>query len=334
MSAEAAASRAAPRSASVGFAVGLFTLWGIGQIARDRTLPTAWLFYLPTALVAGSLLLFAAGQAVRGRGRRAALVLLLGLPPAAVVLLLENHWQRPPEASASAAGAVAADRAGGESAARAADLRVAAWNVQDFPRGVERAAALLRPLDLDLIVLSEAPGKPPKELERHLASELRMTPIGSMALLVRGEVLDLEWLERDREAQVAFVRWAIAGRTLGILAVNLISSPRVPRDPLLRRVVGMIAERSPDLVLGDFNAPRRSSALARLPVGFRHAYDAGGSGWSATWPSTLPLLAIDQTIVGPRLRVRDYRLRTTRLSDHRLQLTELDFRMPPAGGSG
>ncbi|MDQ1347436.1 MAG: vancomycin resistance protein VanJ, partial [Acidobacteriota bacterium] len=122
--------------------------------------------------------------------------------------------------------------------------------------------------------------------------------------------------------------------TLGVLAVNVISSPRIPRDPLLERVVEMIERRSPDVVLGDFNAPRRSRALARLPAGFRHAYDAAGSGWSATWPARLPLLAIDQTIVGPRLEVRAYSLHTTRISDHRLQLTELDFRVPPAGGSG
>ena len=48
--------------------------------------------------------------------------------------------------------------------------------------------------------------------------------------------------------------------------------------------------------------------------------------------------AIDQTIVGPRLVVRGYSLRTTRISDHRLQLTELDFEIPPekapVGGSG
>ncbi len=317
------ADRSTPGSATVPIAVGLFAIWGIGQIARDRTLLTAWAFYLPSALVAGVLLLLAIGESLRRERRRAGLLLLLALPPAAAVLWLENHW-RPVEAPE------------GEERGQAVhvpDLRVAAWNVADFPRGVERAAALLRPLHLDLVVLSEAPGKPPWELERRLGGELRLTQIGAMAVLARGEVLDVEWLARDKTLQMALVRWAISGRTLGVLAANVISSPSVPRDPLLRRIVGILAQRSPDLVLGDFNAPRRSLALARLPPGFRHAYDAAGAGWSATWPAVLPLLAIDQTIVGPRLGVRGYHLRTTRISDHRLQLTELDFRMPPAGGS-
>lgn len=313
--------RSTSHSATVPFAVGLFGIWCVGQLVRDRTLLTAWVFYLPSAAVSSTLLLLAVAALLCRQLRRAGLMLLLALPAAATVLLLENHWRPPAEAGRAAT-------------ARAADLRVVAWNVADFPRGVERAAALLRALDLDLVVLSEAPGKPPRELERQLGGELRMTPIGSMALLARGEVLDTEWLVRETALQAALVRWAIAGRTLAVLVVNVISSPRVPRDPLLQRVVGIISERSPDLVLGDFNAPRRSRALTRLPAGFRHAYDAGGSGWSATWPAALPLLAIDQTIVGPRLAVRNYQLRTTKISDHRLQLTELDFRVPLAGGSG
>ncbi|MEO8195430.1 MAG: endonuclease/exonuclease/phosphatase family protein [Thermoanaerobaculia bacterium] len=295
----------------------LVAIWALGQALRDRTLVTAWAFYLPSAIVLAILLLLASFEAVRRRRRSAAILLLLALPPVLTLLLVENRWQ-----------------SGVAVTARAADLRVVAWNVADFPRGVERVAALLRPLEPDLVLLSEAPGKPPQELEHRLSGGLRLTPVGSMAIFARGEPLAVEWLAREDELQVAFVRWTVAGRRLGILAVNVISSPRVPRDPLLERVLAMIRARDPDLVLGDFNSPRRSRALTRLPVGFRHAYDAAGSGWSSTWPATLPLLAIDQTIVGPRLLVRGYSLHTTRISDHRLQLTELDFGLPPDGGSG
>ena len=297
--------------------VALVAVWAVGQVFRDRVLATAWAFYLPSAVVAAALLLLAAFALVRRHRRAAALLLGLALLPALAVLLLENRW-RPAAAPGS----------------RAADLKVVAWNVADFPRGVERAAAQLRPLAADLILLSEAPGKPPQELERQLGGELRLTRVGSMAVFARGAPLAVEWLAREDQIQAAYVRWPIAGRTLGVLAVNLISSPRVARDPLLVHVLRMIEQRAPDLVLGDFNAPRRSRALGRLPAGFRHAYDAAGSGWSSTWPAALPLLAIDQTIVGPRLIVRSYSLRTTRISDHRLQLTELEFKSPPDGGSG
>jgi hypothetical protein len=49
-----------------------------------------------------------------------------------------------------------------------------------------------------------------------------------------------------------------------------------------------------------------------------HAYDVAGSGWSATWPIPLPLWAIDQCLVGPRLQVVVHTaLGFRRGSDHR-----------------
>jgi vancomycin resistance protein VanJ len=326
--------RSEPPPGRLGLTLGwtLFAIWAVGQTFRDRTLITAWAFYLPSAIVLSALLLLSAGELVRRRPRRGGLLLLLALWPALTILLLENRWQ---SGVTTASGSTnRADGAAGGAGSRASDLRVVAWNAADFPRGVERAAALLRPLDADFVLLSEAPGKPPQELERQLGGALRLTPVGSMAILARGEPLDVEWLAREKELQVAFLSWPISGRRLGVVAVNVISSPRIARDPLLARVVTMIEQRTPDLVLGDFNSPRRSRSLSRLPAGFRHAYDAAGSGWSSTWPSSLPLLAIDQTIVGPRLSVRAYSLRTTKISDHRLQFTELDFEVPAAGGSG
>jgi vancomycin resistance protein VanJ len=332
--------RSEPPPGRLGLTLGwtLFTIWAVGQAFRDRTLITAWAFYLPSAIVLSALLLLSAGELVRRRPRRGGLLLLLALWPALTILLLENRWQSAVATTSGDAtrtdGGIGGIGGTGGSGVRGSDLRVVAWNAADFPRGVERAAAVLRPLAADFVLLSEAPGKPPQELERQLGGALRLTPVGSMAILARGEPLDVEWLAREKELQVAFLTWPISGRRLGVVAVNVISSPRIARDPLLTRVLTMIEQRDPDLVLGDFNSPRRSRSLSRLPAGFRHAYDAAGSGWSSTWPSSLPLLAIDQTIVGPRLSVRGYSLRTTKISDHRLQLTDLDFAVPAAGGSG
>jgi endonuclease/exonuclease/phosphatase family metal-dependent hydrolase len=86
----------------------------------------------------------------------------------------------------------------------------------------------------------------------------------------------------------------------------------------------MLAEQhEADVILGDLNAPRRSRALTPPPPGFVHAYDAAGSGWSATWPVPLPLWAIDQCLVGPRLQVVGYRLGFRRGSDHRMQVVDM-----------
>jgi endonuclease/exonuclease/phosphatase family metal-dependent hydrolase len=92
---------------------------------------------------------------------------------------------------------------------------------------------------------------------------------------------------------------------------------------LLRRVTDVVVECRPDIIVGDFNAPRRSRALCPLPEGFSHAYDDAGCGWSYTWPVPCPVLAIDQCITGSRVKALKYDLGVSRHSDHRMQI--LDF---------
>lgn len=293
------------------FAVGLSAAWALGQLARDRTLPTALLFYLPSLLVAGVETLLALVVALRGARRRALVCLLAAVPPALVGLLVEHRW-----------GAAPAERP------RDRRARVVGWNVAGFRFGAERVASTLAEADGDLVLLSEAAGRGPRDLEARFGASYRRQSVGSLTLLARGELDAARALVADREMQIVRVAWSFRGERLLVLGANLISSPLVPRDPLLRRLVETMERERPDLVVGDLNAPRRSRALARLPAGYRHAYDLAGHGWSASWPAPLPLLAIDQTIVGPRLAPIDYRLRTTPWSDHRLQI--VDFAWPPA----
>ncbi len=300
------------RRGGVAFAIaaGLGVAWAVGQLARDRTLPTALLFYLPSLAVAGLVALGALIAAARGARWRALVCLLAALPPALVGLLVENRWG-----------------AGPVEQPREQRARVVGWNVAGFRFGAERIATTLREADADLVLLSEAAGRGPRDLEARFAATHRRQSIGSLTLLARGDLAPAEALVADRELQIVRVEWRFRGERLLVLGANLISSPLVPRDPLLRRLTETLARERPDLLLGDLNAPRRSRALARLPAGYRHAYDLVGHGWSATWPAPLPLLAIDQAILGPRLTPLDYRLRTTPWSDHRLQIVDLAW--PP-----
>ena len=111
-----------------------------------------------------------------------------------------------------------------------------------------------------------------------------------------------------------------------LMIADMTSHATVPRDPYLRPFVAMLAERKIDVSVGDFNAPRRSLAFSNLPEGFQHAYDDAGTGWSYTWPVPVPCLAIDQCISGPDVVAVQYELRSTLLSDHRLQIMDFDWR--------
>ena len=284
----------------------LFAIWVVGQLARDATLVTAWFFYLPSVVVAAVLASLAI--AARVRGRPALRLALASLVPLAHGLVVEHRWTRPPVVA-------------GETA-----LRLVHWNVAGGWVEGGRQADQIAALAPDLVVLSEGPERVARVVTEALPG-FRSRSFGSLSVISRDPGAGA-WLERRRELQAIEVPVGWHGRVLRILAVNLASSPRVHRDPWLRRVVQLTAERRPDLVVGDFNSPRRSRALETLPPGFRHAYLEAGRGWSASFPEPLPLWSLDHVLVGDGWRAADYRLVSTPWSDHRLQSVAL----APASG--
>ena len=283
----------------------LIGAWGAGQIVRDRTLAGQLAFYLPSAVVCGGLAVLALLRLVHGRRRQAAVWALIALLPLAWVMGVENRW--------TAAGAASAGMG---------RLRIVHWNIR-HGWGWARIAPDAIAARADLYVFSEPPYA---ARERDVAKARGFTGatlhLGEMAVIARGKLGKPEWLSHDA-MQVILVPWSVDGATWNLLLVDLPSDVRIARDPLLRRVRVLAEQREADVILGDFNAPRRSRALTPPPPGFVHAYDAAGSGWSATWPIPLPLWAIDQCLVGPRLQVVHYRLGFRRGSDHRMQLVDL-----------
>ena len=317
-----------------GIALTLFLglCWALGQLFRDLTAWTAFLFYIPSPALAG-MALMATGWAIWRRKR---------LPP----------WARfgPPLLAAAALGASWGENPRFLFRASTLDLapngravRLVHWNVCRGCLGWNEAVTALQAWDADLLVLSEYP----KRMDvRATAAALGPTyqgrRFGTLALFARGAKTGVESLLNEYELEVHRITWERTGTAepvrLRILAVDVVASPRIPRDPQLLRIQQSIARETPDLVLGDFNAPRRSWRLQRLPDGYHDAYDLAGAGWAGTWPSPFPLWAIDHVIAGPRIRVRSYRLPFSWRSDHRAQLVELEVRdtppSTPRAGSG
>lgn len=293
----------------------LVALWAVGQLARDATLPTAWLFYLPSIGV--GLVLAAAAALQRARRRPWRRLAIASLAPIAVGLLVDHRWLAAPAAARPARASP------GDS-----PLRLLHWNVAGGWVGAAEQAAEIAARAPDLVVLSEGPERVARGVEEALPG-FRSRSFGALSVLAR-EPGDGAWLERRRELQAIEVPVLWRGAEVRVMVVNLASSTRVHRDPWLRRVLELAAARRPDLVVGDFNSPRRSRALSRLPDGWRHAYLEAGRGWSASFPVPLPLWSLDHVLVGPRWRALDYRLVSTRWSDHRLQWTELASLAPVA----
>ncbi len=275
--------------------------WSVGQFYKDSSFLCGLMFYIPSpALVATYLI--SAVYALPKKNRAWKLYAVLLLAPLAWVLLVENHWQ-----AAKSPVVLRIER------------RLVHWNIcRPFSRWPQQLE-LLRSLNADVIVLSEItdavqdadfPGY--RILRRH-----------EMLIACRGEMVSSSSLISGRVLDAFLVTCDLPEGELRVIMADMTSNVEIPRDPYLQPFVQKMAELNTDIVTGDFNAPRRSLAFLELPPGFRHAYNEAGGGWGYTWPMPVPALAIDQCVCGPDLIPVKYQLRSTILSDHRIQI--LDF---------
>ena len=288
--------------------VGLFGIWLIGQVFRDGSKATALCFLVPSVAIVAGLLATAALARLCTCRRLALAAAVLSIPPAVSMLLVENRWLPPTPR--------------GDLARK---LRLVHWNIGPSPQGMASKIAVLQELEADAYALSEV-YKPEtaREIAQALGPDVTFVQRHNMALLAHGPT---RFILKDARIprRAYFMEWDSPHGTLRVLFVDAPST--YTHGGLLRDIRARIAEHAADITAGDFNASRRSRALARLPEGYVHAYDAVGTGWSATWHARYPLWDIDQCILGPRILPIAYRLRSTSLSDHRLGI--LDFSVVP-----
>lgn len=285
-------------------------VWLVGQWFRDATWLTGLCFYVPSPVIAATLIVTAVS--LRRTRRRSALVIgVLSLAPVLVAVLVENR----PLAAIPISNIEPV-------------LRVVHWNVSSRLRS-PGAIDVLVAQHPDLIVLSEAgPVAGIEQLMTTLGPDWHREHFAGLAVLSRDPLRLGETSLERRRTMVKSVFWERSGQTIHVLVVDLPSELNVARDPLLREINQIIERHQPDIVVGDFNAPRRSRQLARLPAGYRQAFDVVGHGCGYTWPSLAPVLAIDHLIVGPRIIPVRYDLGTSLVSDHRFQVFDGAWNAP------
>lgn len=295
------------------------------------------------------------------------LPLLLALAPLVSTLLIENQWWRPdhdirPHPRPTAPPRQAAPPQVTFRPQPPKNFRLVFWNVWKMRFGMRNCLRQLAHANADFIILAENRESPPERMFHELAPGAMAPPdprpiwaarekydwtsprnqkivlLSHHSLGIRRNPTYRFW-DLDREYQPATDGVDIqlhtlplrAGRggagPLRVMVVDLPSSILVPRDSNLRMVLRTIRGHKPDIVVGDFNAPRDSNALRELPPGYAHAYDLVGEGWGYTWPVPAPLWAIDQCIINTdRVIPLSLELRSTTVSDHRMII--LDFAYP------
>ncbi|WP_422931650.1 endonuclease/exonuclease/phosphatase family protein [Singulisphaera sp. PoT] len=302
--------RAWPSRLALALAIVVWSLWLLGQITRDRTWFLGLCFDAPSPIVGAACVGLGLRFWWRGLRRSAMTLGLLALAPIAMILAVENRWIQP--TPPSFAGPTA---------------RLIHWNV-GFNAGDEEAIQrVLTGADADLIVITEPTRFQVKQLAGEMGPGHSSLFLGPTHVIAKGVLRDRHCLANDGGLRVDSIRWRGDRGSLTLFIVDIKSDLGIARDPLLRRVRALMEAYQPDIVVGDFNSPRRSRALTPPPSGYAHAYEAAGSGWSYTWPMPIPTLAIDQCLVGPRAVPLRYRIVTSSYSDHRRQ--ELDFGIKP-----
>lgn len=282
----------------------------MGEVFRDQNLGTALLFYLPTPLVAAWVGLSGAWMVLHARRGTAFALIALSYVAWTWVGFVENRpgpEPLPPTGDAPV-------------------YRAAHWNILSGKRGWTRAIAWLRQAEADIYLISEtARGREPRFLVKDFGPEHYVLKFERQAVVSPYPLSDLEPIVDTPSLQLWQFEWHLPERDLKVFMVDIGSDLMLVRDPLLRTINEHVEEKRPDLVIGDFNAPRRSLALSDLPRGYAHAYDAVGHGPSYTWPMPVPVLAIDHCLFHRALVPVAYELYGSKYSDHRLQV--FDFRM-------
>ena len=262
------------------------------------------MFYIPSPVLAG-LFLVSAVWAFWSRRRRAALcAIILALPPLWLVVGVENQWTRTvPAAQATQT------------------FRLVHWNMCRGNLGWERACHRLVRQSADMYVVTEPTASGGvRRIVTELPASYTSVTASTMAIICRGSVSRGEWLEHTRQIRIFSCVWRCDKRDIRLFCVDVNADVAEWRNPSLQMLRAFIVSNKPDIVVGDFNAPRRSFALSPLPDGYRNAYDEAGTGWSYSWPVPCPVYAIDQCIIGPHILPTRYDLIGTTCSDHRMQV--------------
>ena len=191
----------------------------------------------------------------------------------------------------------------------------------------------IRAADPNLVIITE-PGKFGwgDEGREFMSSWPHTTRQGGVVLLSRTLMTEVRPLLASNGLELLLVRMSIDGRDRTLWVVDLPSDPSRSRASIFKQLNEVARTKGvayPDIVVGDFNVPRHSHALAAAFPTMRNAFDEAGMGWSGTWPRRWPLWQLDQVLVGPGLNAIHYQVIDPRLGSHRMQRVVLRNRASP-----
>jgi hypothetical protein len=292
---------------AVSIACALLAAWILGVICSDRFLLSQWCSWIPSVLLLPIGLLGCWGS--RNRVIRTGWCMIALLAPA-WWFVVDDPWNP------------GTGEPGG--------LSLLQWTMSHDKSDRVAHARFIIEMDADITILTHGYGvRGTEEILSWLGPDTSPYKYGFFTILTKLPVHRLRSVISAQDIHVQVIEIDTTrslGRPLHILAVDLPSDPMRSRMEIARTLRGWMDERDipePDLVLGDFNMRRGSSAINLLFPDLENAWDLGGRGWGPTFHRLLPIYQIDHVLVSNWLEVLEYRTANPGLGRHRVQLVRL-----------
>ena len=221
----------------------------------------------------------------------------------------------------------------------ATDLVLVHWNATWPGKGMDlpQAYRAIEATDADLVVVTEPGtfgwGQDGRPFVAGWPHVIRTT---GLVILSRHQLLEVTPVLNADQVSLVQARVLIDGVERLIWIVDLPSDPRRSRKAVFDQLLsGALAKQleAPDIVVGDFNVPRHSHALAAAFPDHRNAFDEAGAGWSGTWPRAWPLWQLDQLLLGPELTAVRYEVVDPGAGYHRMQRAVIRPRSETTSGT-
>lgn len=202
------------------------------------------------------------------------------------------------------------------------------WNVGHCRLGANRIAEQIRHWDMPIVALVESSmtNEPSEEFWRTELSGYSTAMIHKDSLLaVKGEVVSQRGHRLSALSRCDQFDIRLNGRGMTVLIVDVASNLFVSREDALGKLADIVSDLNdrPVIIVGDFNTPDDSVWFEPLRQQARSGIRSAGSGYAATWPNPLPVLALDQLWFNRHCNIFSCRAGWTALSDHRPLFTVL-----------
>jgi endonuclease/exonuclease/phosphatase (EEP) superfamily protein YafD len=207
-------------------------------------------------------------------------------------------------------------------------MRVAFSNVWCANPNLAKTIAGLHKIGADVLALAEVPPKQVDSLLRAFPDFSHVhtgatNAMGSLLLLSKHPLTDQETVNEGACSNRPFIRVSLASTVPCTVFVAHTTAPfslqrRRHRDDQIRSIADRArSASSPVIILGDLNADRKSAAVKDLLRDSTLRDARTGIPRTNTWPSFLPIWAIDHIIHSHTLDLRSFATHLIPWTDHR-----------------